>query len=90
LISITNEVATDGGSDHTMAYLEKHLIESWERAIDRTEERNLEFYAPREYENKVELIHADDKESKPEVKYPIVVDLGKKSLKDMEELPYSD
>lgn len=40
------------------------MIESWERAIDRTEERNLEFYAPKEYKGNDELIHADLKLSK--------------------------
>lgn len=32
-----------------MEYLEKQLIEAWERTIDRSEDRNNDFYAMRDY-----------------------------------------
>ena len=35
--------------DKNKAYLEKELIESWERIVDRNEVKNLDFYSPKEF-----------------------------------------
>ena len=35
--------------DKEKDYLERQLIESWERIIDRNETKNLEFFTPREF-----------------------------------------
>jgi hypothetical protein len=42
---------TDGQQheDKNKAYLEKELIESWERIVDRNEVKNLDFYSPKEF-----------------------------------------
>lgn len=51
LIEVTSTSSPAGGQSHedkSENYLEKQLIESWERIIDRNETKNLEFYTPRE------------------------------------------
>lgn len=56
--------------DKTQEYLEKQLIESWERTIDRNEVKNLWFFSPREFTSTL-----DDKSDPKEG-----VSLGKSQL----------
>jgi hypothetical protein len=52
LIQVTSESSQLGGQNHedkSRDFLEKQLIESWERILDRNETRNLELYCPREF-----------------------------------------
>jgi hypothetical protein len=52
LLQLTNSSATQDGQNHedkSEAFLEKQLLESWERIIDRQETRNLEIYTPRQF-----------------------------------------
>jgi hypothetical protein len=52
LIQVTSESSQLGGQNHedkSRDFLEKQLIESWERILDRNETRNMELYCPREF-----------------------------------------
>lgn len=63
LIQVTSTSSSVDGQSHedkSEEYLEKQLIESWERIIDRNETKNLEFYTPREAgRSKESLNHLD-------------------------------
>jgi hypothetical protein len=46
--SASSQIEGQSHEDKNEDYLERELIESWERIIDRNETKNLEFYTPRE------------------------------------------
>jgi saccharopine dehydrogenase-like NADP-dependent oxidoreductase len=49
---VTSQSSHTEGQQHedkNKAYLEKELIESWERIVDRNEVKNLDFYSPKEF-----------------------------------------
>jgi hypothetical protein len=48
LNDITREVAMESEEDKTRSYWEKAFIDSWERLIDKDENRNHEFFVLRE------------------------------------------
>ena len=68
LIQVTSQSAQLEGQNHedkSKEYLEKQLIESWERIVDRNETKNLELYSPKEYsEEKEERINLKDARGK--------------------------
>jgi len=52
LIQVTSQSPQLEGQNHedkSKDYLEKQLIESWERIVDRNETKNLELYSPKEF-----------------------------------------
>ena len=52
LIQVTSQSSQLDGQNHedkSKAYLEKQLIEAWERIVDRNEAKNLELYSPKEF-----------------------------------------
>jgi len=65
LIQVTSKSFKLEGQTHedkTQEYLEKQLIESWERTIDRSEAKNLSFFAPREFLSTAALHVVEDEE----------------------------
>ena len=56
LMQVTEADSTGENEDKTMDYLEKQLIEAFERTIDRSEQRNQDFYALREFNQTDDLV----------------------------------
>ena len=50
LIEVSGQESADN-EDKTMDYLGKQLTEAWQRMIERSELRYMDFYAPRDFES---------------------------------------
>lgn len=67
--SHASQLDGQNNEDKSKDYLEKQLIESWERIIDRNEAKNLELYCPKEHtaesDDKISLDLRAEKDADP-------------------------